>query len=108
MLKEIAILTDIICKTALNSITLSDEVLKQKLKELYNDKSNETLKRFLEEKETMPSLYIALAEWYYRNNDYDNTILLCDSWFKKIIIDRKKENICLLSVSFQGTIKYFV
>lgn len=97
MLKEIAILTDIICKTALNSITLSDEVLKQKLKELYNDKSNETLKRFLEEKETMPSLYIALAEWYYRNNDYDNTILLCDSWFKKIIIDRKKENICLLS-----------
>lgn len=35
MLKEIAILTDIICKTALNSITLSDEVLKQKLKEFY-------------------------------------------------------------------------
>lgn len=36
MLKEIAILTDIICKTALNSITLSDEVLKQKF--LVDDK----------------------------------------------------------------------
>ena len=74
MLKEIAILTDIICKTALNSITLSDEVLKQKLKELFNDNSNETLKRFLEEKESMPSLYIPLAEWYYRKNDYDTNV----------------------------------
>lgn len=97
MLKEIATVGGIICQTALNSITLSDEVLKQKLKELYNDKSNETLKRFLEQKEFMTALYIPLAEWYYRNNDYDNTILMCNSWFQKIIINRKKENICLLS-----------
>lgn len=97
MLKEIAILTDIICKTALNSITLSDEVLKQKLKELYNDKSNETLKRFLEEKETMPSLYIALAEWYYRNNDYDYT-----KYFIVSIIHRGVEGLHpLLELSYR-------